>query len=51
MLDWHSYQICYPLEIKILLLLLCYHIGKCQTSTLTHVIERTSHKIDIVKIK
>ena len=22
MLDWHSYQICYPLEIKILLLLL-----------------------------
>ena len=29
MLDWHSCQICYPLEIKILLLLLlllCYVI-------------------------
>ena len=24
MLDWHSCQICYPLEIKILLLLLLY---------------------------
>ena len=26
MLDWHSCQICYPLEIKILLLLLKRHI-------------------------
>ena len=25
MLDWHSCQICYPLEIKILLLLLHVH--------------------------
>ena len=25
MLDWHSCQICYPLEIKILLLLLQMH--------------------------
>ena len=24
MLDWHSCQICYPLEIKLLLLLLLY---------------------------
>ena len=24
MLDWHSCQICYPLEIKILLLLLLF---------------------------
>ena len=24
MLDWHSFQICYPLEIKILLLLYYY---------------------------
>ena len=24
MLDWHSCQICYPLEIKILLLLLAH---------------------------
>ena len=24
MLDWHSCQICYPLEIKLLLLLHCY---------------------------
>ena len=26
MLDWHSCQICYPLEIKLLLLLLQIHI-------------------------
>ena len=27
MLDWHSCQICYPLEIKILLLLLLFRIA------------------------
>ena len=41
MLDWHSCQICYPLEIKILLLLLLLYNS---LPTYTTILKVFSHK-------
>ena len=48
MLEWHSCQICYPLEIKLLLLLLLRGCaGSLESSLFAYVIRPFSHNIII----